>query len=225
MSERGPLDFGDQEPVPRSGPGADGPVPEAPPPAKPPGASRYTWFLGVVGFLLVALVTINSIGSEGVNSGGPDAGNRLAPFAVPLAAAAPRSDEDANVDARKACGVRGPGVLNMCEIAERGPVVFTLFPSEAGRCRSVMRQFQRVAPRFPEVRFVAVGSRGERKALRGPWSFPVGWDKDGAVSSVYGLVGCPQITFAKRGGAVVLTTRRPLTDAELTDEVRGLVAR
>lgn len=222
MSARGPLDFDDERAGAREPHDPPPTGPPAPEPARPPGASRYTWFLGVVGFLLVAWVTINSIGSEGVSPGGPDAGNRLAPFAVPLASAAPRPDEDANVDAKRACGVRGRGILNICELAERGPVVFTLFPTEAARCRSVMRQFQRLAPRFAGVRFVAVGSRGDRTALRGRWSFPVGWDKDGAVASVYGLVGCPQITFAERGRRVVLTTRRPLSDAELGGRVREL---
>lgn len=193
-----------------------------PPPAKPTGASRYTWFLGVVAFLLVVLVTINSIGTEGVESGGPGGGGQLVPFAVPLASAAPRDDDDANVDPGRACEVRGPGILNICEQQERGPVVLALFPTEAARCRSVMEQFERVAPKLPRVRFVAVGSEGDRDELGGPWSFPVGWDRDRAVASIYGLVGCPQVTFARRGGKVVETTRRALSDDELLGIARRL---
>lgn len=239
--ERGPLDFDDrdderpeaapaprapEEPAPSETPPAD--VPPAPAPARPPGAGRYTWFLGVVAFLLIALVTLNSVTSEGGNPGGPDEGDRLVPFAVPLAAAPPRPDgnEDANVDQRQACGVRGRGILNVCELRERGPVVFALFPTDAARCRSVLRQFARVAPRFDDVTFAAVGSRGDRRDLVADWPGGrdrIGWDRDGAVASVYGLVGCPQISFARRGGAVVLTTRRELSDDELAGRVQELL--
>lgn len=228
-ADRGPLDFGDEpirgdEPV-HPGGAADSPggAPPPPEPARPTGASRYTWFLGVVAFLLVVVAILNSIGSEGVSPGGPDAGDRLVPFAVPLADAPPRRDDDANIDPQRACAVRGQGVLNICALAERGPVVFALFPTEGGRCREVLDQFARVAPRFDGVQFVAVGSRGDRDILRGRDDpFPVGFDRDGAVSSVYGLAGCPQITFARRGGDVLRTTRRPLSDSELAGIVREL---
>ena len=196
----------------------------APEPARPPGAGRYTWFLGVVGFLLLVLVTLNSVETGGVRGGGPETGDELVPFAVPLADAPPRPDrkEDANVDEDRACRVRGPGILNVCELYERGPVVLALFPTDGTECRAVLRQFERVAPRYPRVSFAAVGSSGDRDTLRGRWAFPVGWDRDRAVASVYGLVGCPQITFADRGGKVVETTRRALSDGELAEQVRVL---
>lgn len=225
--DRGPLGFGDERDAQDDLAPAHEPAPfTPPPPAPPPGSNRYTWFVGVVAFLLIALAIVNSIGSGGVPSGGPDGGDRLVPFAVPLAAAPSRPDEDANVDRDTACRVRGPGVLNMCELAERGPVVFALFPTGGAPCRAVLDQFAQLAPQFEDegVTFVGVGGRGERSDLtERRWPFPVGWDKDGAVASVYGLVGCPQISFAERGGAVVETTRRELTDAELTDKVRELV--
>jgi hypothetical protein len=179
----------------------------------------------VVAFLFIIIAILNSINSPGGSGpGGPDRGDRLAPFAVPLASAAPRRDDDANVNPDRACGVRGPGVLNICDLARRGPVVFTLFPTEGARCRAVLDQFARLAPRLKGVTFAAVGSRGDRAILRGRRDpFPVGWDRDGAVSSVYGLVGCPQITYARRGGGVMLTTRRELTDSEIEGHVRDLL--
>ena len=33
-------------------------------------------------------------------------------------------------------------------------------------------------------------------------TIPVGWDRDGALSSVYRVVVCPQVTFADEGGIV-----------------------
>ena len=61
------------------------------------------------------------------------AGAALPPFAAQLATSADRRDFDANVGPR-ACAVRGPGVVNSCALAERGPVViaFTIIPSQ--RC-------------------------------------------------------------------------------------------
>ena len=228
MTGRGPLDFDDRdEPgddVELGGPRRPAPA-EPPPPARPVGASRYTWFLGVVAFLFIVLVLVNSIGSGGVSPGGPDIGDRLVPFAVPLAAAGSRPDEDANVDARTACRVRGPGILNICELAERGPVVLALFPTDGGDCRGILDQLTQVAARFRgRVQFAAVGSRGERATLRRRrTAIPLGWDRDGAVASIYGLVGCPQVTYARRGGAVMLTTRRRETSSQIAGHVRDLV--
>jgi hypothetical protein len=224
VSTRGPLDFGEGDGGARE-PGRlerEPAPPEPPPPARPPGASRYTWFLGVVGVLLIALVTVNTLGNEGVSSGGPNAGDELVPFAVPLAAAPPRQDEDANVDREQVCEVRGAGVLNLCTLTRRGPVALAIFPTSAEQCRGVVAQFDRVARRAAGVQLVAVGSRGDRTVLGGGHPFPVGWDKDGAVASLYGLVGCPQITFAERGGRVVESTRTELTDRELVTRLRRL---
>ena len=186
---------------------------EAPPPAKPTGSSRYTWFLGVAGFLLIVVVIVNGVQTENVRA--PDEGGRLVPFAVPLADSG--LEGDANVAAKDgqgdlgkvaACKVRGPEILNICELAERGPLVLAIFPTEAPRCRAVLDQMARVSARVPGVQFAAVGSRGNRDDLRRPRPFPVGFDSDGAVASVYGLVGCPQVSFARRGGEVIETTRQ-----------------
>ncbi len=202
-------------------------APQAPPPARPPGASRYTWFIGVVAFLLVVLVTINAVDDQGTETGGPEGGGKLLPFATPLADAPAREqgDEDANLETAKACSIRGPGILNMCEQYEQGPVVFALFPADAGRCRAVLDQFDRLSRRMRDVQFVAVGSRGERSDLKARrHDYPVGWDRDGGIATAYGLVGCPQITFARKGGAVVETTREELTDAELVAKIERLSA-
>lgn len=199
--------------------------PQAPPPARPPGVSRYTWFIGVVAFLFIVLVTINAVDDQGAAPGGPERDAKLVGFAVPRADAPARKDgdEDANLDAKTACKVRGPGILNICEEYERGPVVLALFPTDASRCAAVMEQFDRLARRLRDVRFVAVGSRGKRQDLtERRHAFPVGWDRDGGVATGYGLVGCPQITFAHKGGAVVETTRQELTDEEIVAKTERL---
>jgi hypothetical protein len=231
----GPLDFPDDEP---SGPERRGPAPPpAPPPSarpagtrtpppssRPAGTSRYGWFLGVVAVLLLAVVTLNTVGTEGVG-GGPEGGQRLVPFAVPLATAPRRPDEDANLG-EGACAVRGPGVLNLCALAERGPLVLALFPTDAAACGDVLAQFARVRGALPGVQLVAVGSAGDRARLaRPPRPFPVGWDRDRAVAAAYGLAGCPQLHFARRGGRVAEVTRRVLSDRELVARARRLGGR
>lgn len=231
--ERGPLDFGDepgsrppQEPRPAP---IRRPEPGRPQPTRPGGTPRFGWFLGIAAAILLAVVVVWGFTNDGIESGGPSAGNELAPFAVPLAASS--LDGDANVATEEgqdqlgpkpACEVRGPEILNICEESEMGPVVLALFPADADRCRAVLRQMQRIKPQFPGVRFVAVGSRGDRGALRGDWGFPVGWDRDGAVAARYGLVGCPQVTFARKGGKVVDTVRREIGDGAFAGEVRAI---
>jgi hypothetical protein len=68
------------------------------------------------------------------------------------------------------------------------------------------------------------GDRAEIRSLiaRHRWGFPVGYDRDGAVSNIYHVAVCPQLTFARRGGKVVETTFGSLSDAELAAQVRGL---
>lgn len=219
MSARGPLDFEDD---PRERDLGGEPPAQPPPPARPPGASRYTWFIGLAAFLLIVLVTVNSISTGGVQSGGPDTGDELLPFAVPLADAPPREEEDANLDPDRACDVRGAGILNICEQWEKGPVVLALFPAEAGSCRAVMDQMARLQPRFRDVAFVAVGSEGDREDLQGRAPLLVGWDKDKGLASIYGLVGCPQISFARRGGRVTDTVFKSIDDREFARQVRAI---
>lgn len=220
----GPLDFDDD---PRDEPG-EARKPKAPPPARPSGASRYSWFIGVAALILLGLVLVNALRTEGVQSGGPQAGDQLIPFAVPKATVETEKGanllQKANDDgAPAACDVRSPEAINVCALWEDKPIALAIFPTEAAQCRAVLEQFERVAPRHPDVAFVAVGSLGEREDLvRRPWSFPVGWDPEGGVFSVYGVVECPQITFARRGGEVVETTRSTLTDDGLEARVERL---
>ena len=193
---------------------------------------KYSWFLGVVAFLLIVVAILNGISTssdEEIPSGGPNRGAQMHPFATPLAAS--DLDGDANVAVkdgqgefgnRAACKIRGPKILNICELYEKGPVVLAIFPSQGKQCRDILAQLDRIAPRFAGVSFAAVGSRGDRDDLRGDWSFPVGWDRDGAIASLYGLVGCPQITFARRGGKVLETTRREMSDGEIAAVVKRL---
>src|SRR5207247_4960952 len=64
-----------------------------------------------------------------------------------------------------ACQERGPQILNLCELYERGPVVLALFVN-AGSCPAVVSDMQALAPSFPGVQFAAVAIKANRRGVR-----------------------------------------------------------
>jgi hypothetical protein len=194
------------------------------------------WLVGVVGVVVLAYITLNTLTTESAGSRGPAVGERLPPFAMPTAAN--RSDADANIatrpdsgpeGSRPACTVRGPEILNVCELAEQGPVVLAFLATRSGRCAEQVDVLDRVAPRHPGVRFAAVSVRGDHEQLlrtareRG-WRLPIGYDHDGAVANLYGVAICPTVTFARRGGAVAGTALGFLDERALDARVDALEA-
>ncbi|MBW3608107.1 MAG: hypothetical protein KY463_07085 [Actinobacteria bacterium] len=150
-------------------------------------------------------------------------GQPLPPFAVVLARSDVVCDDeddpcDANVaasgarvegDARRraACDVRGPTVLNVCELIERGPLVLGLAASRGASCLDPWDRLERLARRHRglQVALVAIGGGLEElrtSVRRHGWSFPVGWDRDGILASIYGVAACPYVTVARWRGRV-----------------------
>ena len=163
--------------------------------------------VGVLAIVAIAYISVNSLRTAGPGSRGVPAGERLPPFAVPLALSG--LEGDANVS-DEACDVRGPDVLNVCQLAERGPLVLAFFAEPAERCDEEIDALDRLRPRHPGVQFAAVAIKGDRDDLRRRvrergWELPVGHDRDGAVANAYAVAVCPTITFARRGGTVVST--------------------
>ena len=160
--------------------------------------------IGALAVAVLAYISYNSLTTEGPGARGVDPGRELPPFAVPLALSG--LEGDANVSER-ACEVRGPDVLNVCELAERGPVVLAFFAEPAERCDDEIDVLDRIRARHPRVQFAAVAIRGDRDDLRRRvrergWKLPVGHDRDGAVANTYGVAVCPTITLAARGGEI-----------------------
>jgi hypothetical protein len=180
--------------------------------------------VGVLAIAAIAYITVNSVRTEGPGSRGVAAGGELPAFAAPLALS--RLDGDANLSDR-ACRVRGPEILNSCELAERGPVVLGFFAEPADRCDDQIDVLDKLRPRFPQVHFAAVAIRGDREALRRRvrargWRLPVGHDRDGAVANAYAVAVCPVVTLAERGGRVRRTLLGTQDAAELETAVREL---
>ena len=181
-------------------------------------------FIGVLACAALAYIGWNTLRTEGPGSRGPAQGRELPRFAVPLALS--DLEGDANVSGR-ACSVRGPKVLNSCELAERGPVVLTFFAAPVARCDDEVDQVDRVRARFPDVQFAAVAIRGSRDALRRRvrergWKLPVGHDRDGAVANLYGVAVCPTIVLARKGGGVDRTLIGSQDEADLEPAVEEL---
>jgi hypothetical protein len=213
LSERGPFGVRDGDSPPR-----ERPLPPPPPPARPAARSRVTWVVGVAFLIAFAWITLNTLRTEGPGSTGLSPGTELPPFAMPLAMSDLRGDANVATEpgsgpegARPACEVRGPEILNSCELAERGPVVLAFFATRSKRCEDQVDVLQRVSRRFPDVGFAAVAIRGDRDDVRRivrerGWTLPVGYDHDGAVANEYAVAVCPTVTFAFRGGEVQGTT-------------------
>jgi hypothetical protein len=210
------------------------PSPGAPEPRLPAGISRYGWFVGVVVVLVVAYVTLNAVRSHGPGSEGVRVGARMPPFAAPLALGpvtgdvnvAQRTGQGA-AGTRPACDVRGRGIVNVCELWERGPVVLAFLATRGARCTGELDALERVRGGHPGVQFAAVSIRGDRAELRGlvrrhGWRFPVAYDRDGVLANLYGVAVCPQLTFALPGGRVRATAVGELDRAGLERRVAAL---
>jgi hypothetical protein len=235
--ERGPLDFDPDEPA-KPAEGSDPPAsePVIPPPAAPSKTSRWGWLVGVIFLAWIAYITLNTLRTDRPGSRGVPDGSPLPPFAMPLALSdlngdsniARRSDQG-GAGKRPACAVRGPKILNSCQLEERGPVVLAFYASRAGKaCRRQVDVMNRVRTRSPGVQFAAVAIRGDRKDLRrlirsAGWRLPVGYDHDGQVANLYRVAGCPTTTFAYPGGIVMHTYLGLLDEARLSGVVRRLV--
>jgi len=181
---------------------------------------RGGWFVGLLGVLALAYITANTLRTEGVGSRGPVAGEPLPQFAAPLASS--DLDNDANVE-EDACRVRGPEVMNVCDLAAGRPLVLAFVVPGVGECERQVDVLDRLARRFGDVRFAAVAVRGERDQVRERgWRIPVGHDRDGAVANRYGVAVCPFVTFARAGGEVTGSALAFLGADELARRVEAL---
>jgi hypothetical protein len=174
---------------------------------------HYGRWVGVLALVILALITLNTVLTPSNGLAGLPPGAHMPPFAVPLATGNLPGDaniathpNDGSAGRRPACMVRGPRILNICQLYEQGPVVLALFV-DGGSCPGILDDMQALAPQFPGVRFAGVSIKGERPQLRElvrshGLSFPIGIDSDGVLPALYKAATCPQVTFAYPGGVV-----------------------
>lgn len=225
-----------------AGPDDDRAAP-APAPAKPGPlyVGRYGWLLGIAAIAVIAVVVVNGARTAGPGARGLAPGARLPPFAAPLVTAdcdEPEDPCDANVATRRgqgsagsrpACEVRGPRILNLCELTERGPLVLAFLATRGGDCADELDRLDRAARARPGLQVAAVGIRGDLGELRAivrshRWSFPVGWDRDGILANLYGVAVCPHITYARWHGRAQSTSLGAAPGRELERRIDAAVA-
>lgn len=202
-----------------------------------PQASRYVWFAGLVALLVFVLIAARNIAGSSGAAGIPP-GQRIPPFAVPLALGPLTGDANVATRANEgaagrvpACAVQLPQAFNVCDAYAHGPLVLALFVN-AGSCPEVLGELQGLARSFPGVRVAAVEIRGDRGALRSlvrrdRIGFPVGYDHDGVLADLYRVSSCPQVSFVDRGGVVAepALLGSAVTAAALRARIARLVAR
>jgi AhpC/TSA family len=203
----------------------DSPVPDRSPTAPAASIPRYGRYAGLLAIVILVLITINTVTTKPNGAKGLAPGERMAPFAVPLArgtlvgdADTARHADEGSAGRVPACQERGSQILNICELYEGGPVLLALFV-DGGSCTDVLGEMQALAPSFPGVRFAAVAIKNGRSEVRSlirkrGLTYPIGLDNDGALAALYKVATCPQLTFAYPGGEVQ-------SDAILTNPSRA----
>ncbi len=209
---------------------------------------RYIVFVGVAFAILIVVATLNTLrnNSAGVLGLNADiAGRALPEFAVPNIRGS--VDADANVfqddcsssenpcpagDRRpSACQIKPANAIRICDYFDK-PLAISFWFMKGASCLPAQDAFDQVAERFDRrVNFLSVDIRDDRDAVQQTvidhgWRVPVGWDRDGAVSDVYRVGGCPTVAFVYPGGIFAFARAGNDVDkAKLTEDVRELVRR
>jgi hypothetical protein len=196
------------------------------------GRGNWTWAVGAVFLVLIAVAGVNALRTEGPGSRGAAAGTRLPPFAAPLVGGTVRGDANVAVTAsdrvrRAACDVRGAGIFNSCDAVAARPLILTFLADPVAACRRQVDALDSFGRRHPELAVTAVALRGRRDALRRlararGWRLPVVHDADGAVWNAYAVSVCPMTTFAHRGGRVLVTAVEQLGERAIAERARRL---
>jgi hypothetical protein len=206
---------------------------------------RYSIAVGLIFLVLVVFVGLQELGSNGQETLGLD---KLQPrwplpeFAVPVAASALEGDANVAQDdcessevpcppsARRmpACRVAGPNVIRVCDFFDK-PLVISFWFTKGGDCADrqdlVEDAFRRYRGR---VSFLSLDVRDDRGTVRDlvrghGWTMPVGYDRDGAVASLYRVGGCPTLAYAYPGGTLQSAGIGDFTVAELDARIKALL--
>lgn len=208
---------------------------------------RYSIIVGLLFLAIIVVATIHTIeGGGGGETLGLDqlpARWPLPEFAVP--AGASQLEGDANVaqddcetsslpcseGARRtpACQIHVTGSIRVCDLFGK-PLVISFWFSKGSGCADQQDVVQRVSERYRgHVGFLSLDIRDDRDTLRElirqhGWTMPVGYDRDGAVASLYRVGGCPTFAYAYPGGTLQSASIGDLTAAQLSDRVERLLA-
>lgn len=208
---------------------------------------RYSIVVGLIFLAIIVVATINTIEGGG---GGQTLGlDKLPPrwplpeFAVP--AGAGELEGDANVaqddcetsaipcpggsERTPACQVRLAEAIRVCDLFER-PLVISFWFTKSGGCVEQQDLVDEAFRRYRgQVGFLSLDIRDDRDTLRDlirqrGWGMPVGYDRDGAVASLYGVGLCPTFAYVFPGGTLESASIGELSAAQLNRRVDQLLA-
>jgi thiol-disulfide isomerase/thioredoxin len=195
-------------------------------PSKGPGR-RYSTFVGIAFLVLIVVATVNTIRTQSGGTLGVDGAERgipLSEFAVPNALPPGPLDADANVyqdncatsqnpcpsDAKRtpACEIteHPPSkAIRICDLFNR-PLVLSFWFTRGANCLPTQDALNAVYEKYRDrINVLSIDIRDDPADVRSiaqahGWSMPVGYDRDGAVSDLYRVGGCPTVAFAYPGG-------------------------
>ncbi len=206
---------------------------------------RYSLLVGLLFAAVIAIAIISTLGNDDEGTLGLDEVGRgwaLPEFAVPLAAGALEGDANVAQDncetsqapcpaaARRlpACRIRTPGAIRVCDFFNR-PLVLSFWFARGGNCVEQQDVVDRAYARYRgRVNFLSLDVRDSRDTVRDligrrGWRMPVGYDRDGAVGSLYRIGGCPTFAYAYPGGTLQAASIGELTTAELDARIDELL--
>jgi hypothetical protein len=206
---------------------------------------RYSLAVGLLFGAIIVIALIHTLnGNENQILGLDKLSTRwsLPEFAVP--AAAGQLEGDANVaqddcesaqtpcpsgDRRSsACRIPTPGAIRVCGLFGR-PLVISFWFAHGGDCVRQQDVVSRVYRRYRgRVNFLSIDIGDDRDTVRGlirqrGWRMPVGYDRDGAVGSLYRVGVCPTFAYAYPGGTLRGASIGELTSFQLEARVSELL--
>lgn len=225
-------------------PGAN-PPPERPNPVRGRSGAIYSLLVGLAFVAVIAVAGINAVRTEdGGVLGSQDEGDLpLAGFAVPDARSG--LDGDANLvqddcavaaipcpaDERRlpACRIEVEGAIRVCDLFDK-PLALSFWFTRGGDCEAQQDVFDAAYRRYGDrVNFLGINVRDERAdvlalARERGWKHPLGLDRDGALSNLYRIGGCPTLLLAYPGGILQATAIGELGPEQMTERIERLIA-
>jgi hypothetical protein len=215
------------------------------PGGRPRRATIYSLIVGMAFIALIAVAGINTLSTKnkGVLGSSNERDMPLAQFAVPNARTGASGDANIAQDdcdsaripcpsgSRRtpACRVDVPGALRVCDYFDK-PLVLSFWFTRGGNCEDQEDVFERGYRKYGgRVNFLAVDVRDStsevQKLIRDHhWTHPVGLDRDGALSNLYRVGGCPSFVYAYPGGIFQATSIGQLDDRQFDTKVDALIA-
>jgi thiol-disulfide isomerase/thioredoxin len=212
--------------------------------AQPPRTTIYSLIVGLVFLALIAVAGINLISTKnkGVLGSTNESGKALSQFAVPDARAGVPGDANIaqdDCDAARipcpagsrrtpACDVRVPGAIRVCDFFDR-PLVLSFWFTRGGDCEDQQDVFEQAYRHYRgQVNFLAIDVRDSDAEVRKliaerNWTHPIGLDRDGGLSNLYRVGGCPTFVYAYPGGIIQATSIGQLDHQALFGYVDRLI--